>query len=317
VDFDRQVYGGLLTSDPTLVALQRSVLAPQAYATDVDDTNVSGQITAAYQVAAAVNAYATYATSFKSVGLNLAGVPDDAAGHAVLAAAVVRPEDERHLEAGLKTTLLPGVTANVTAFQTVIDDYQAQVVNADVGVLRGYLANADRVRVRGLEVDGGARIRTGVSLYTAIALTDGIYVSFPDAPPPLEATGGPASVDISGSALPGISRWAFSLGGEYSHPAALARRPGDLFVAIDSSYRSSFSSSATASRYLAIDGYGLLNARVGFRRADAWTISLWSRNLLDTDYYELLSAAPGGSGLYVGLPGDPRTVGLTVRMSFR
>ena len=31
VDFDQQVYGGLQTTDPALIALQRSVLAPQAY----------------------------------------------------------------------------------------------------------------------------------------------------------------------------------------------------------------------------------------------------------------------------------------------
>ena len=32
VDFDQQVYGGLQTTDPALIALQRSVFAPQAYA---------------------------------------------------------------------------------------------------------------------------------------------------------------------------------------------------------------------------------------------------------------------------------------------
>ena len=78
VDFDQRVYGGLQTDDPTLIALQRSILAPQAYKADVDDTNMSGQTTVAYSVSRSVNAYATYATSFKSVGLNLNGVPTDA-----------------------------------------------------------------------------------------------------------------------------------------------------------------------------------------------------------------------------------------------
>ena len=48
VDFDQQVYGGLQTTDPALIALQRSIFAPQAYQADVDDDNVSGQLTAAY-----------------------------------------------------------------------------------------------------------------------------------------------------------------------------------------------------------------------------------------------------------------------------
>ena len=66
-----------------------------------------------------------------------------------------------------------------------------------------------------------------------------------------------------------------------------------------------------------VDGYGLLNLRGGVRLADGWSVSVWSRNLLDRNYFELLSAAPGGSGLYVGLPGEPRTVGVTLRLSFR
>ena len=153
VDFDQQVYGALQTADPALVALQRSVLAPQSYEANVADTNLSGQITGAYKVAEKVNAYATYATGFKSVGLNLNGVPTDAAGNPVLSAATVKPEDVRHVEVGVKTEPYEGVMANITLFDTEINDFQAQVVNDNVGVLRGYLANAEKVLVRGVEVD--------------------------------------------------------------------------------------------------------------------------------------------------------------------
>ena len=317
VDFDQQIYGGLQTTDPVLIALQRSVLAPQAYATDVDDTNLSGQGTVAYRVATGVNSYATYATSFKSVGLNLNGVPTDALGRPVLSAATVKPEDVHHIEVGLKTEPFRGVTANVAVYDTEIKDFQAQVVNAGVGVLRGYLANAEKVRVRGAEFDGSASFGRRLSLYAAAAFTDGKYISFPDAPPPLEETGGPQVKDISGSVLPGISKTAVSFGGEWVTPSTLLGRDGQVFTAFDTSYRSSFSSSATASAYLFVDGYSLVNARVGFRAAGGWTVSLWSRNLFNTQYYDLLSAAPGNSGLYVGQPGDARTFGVTLRLSVK
>ena len=317
VDYDTQIYGGLQTTNPALVALQRSILAPQAYQADVDDTNMSGQLTVAYQVAPRANAFATYATSFKSVGLNLAGVPTNAAGEPVLEAATVKPEEERHVEIGFKTEPFAGGTVNLTLFNTDIDDYQAQVVNASVGVLRGYLANAEKVRVRGVELDGTARVGRTLSIHGAAAYTDGKYIAFRDAPAPLEDTGGPQAKDISGSVLPGISEWAFSVGGEYATRASRFAQAGEVFAGADASYRSSFSSSATASRYLMVDGYGLLNARLGYRWADGWSISLWTRNLLNNNYYELLSAAPGGSGLYVGLPGEPRTVGVTLRVAVR
>jgi iron complex outermembrane receptor protein len=317
VRFDQQIYGGLQTEDPALIALQRSVLAPQAYAANVDDTNLSGQLTAAYRAVDGVHAYLTYATGFKSVGLNLNGVPTDASNRPVISAAAVKPEDVHNIEAGVKTEFRKRLTANVTVYDTEIRDYQAQVTNASVGVLRGYLANAKKVRVRGAEFDAAARFKDVASLYTAVAYTDGVYVSFPDAPPPLEETGGPQSKDISGSVLPGISKWAFSIGGEASRKATIFGRAGRFFTAADASYRSWFSSSATFSPYLVADGYALLNARVGFQRSNGWAVTLWSRNLFDKSYYELLTAAPGNTGLFVGQPGDSRTFGVSVRVALR
>ena len=99
-------------------------------------------------------------------------------------------------------------------------------------------------------------------------------------------------------------------------PGDAVRPSGELFGALDASYRSPFSSSASASRYLVVDAYSLVNARVGFRWADGWSLFVWSRNLLDADYYELLTAAPGNTGLFVGQPGEGR-VGVTLRAGVR
>src|SRR5499427_8570208 len=317
VDFNQQTYGGLQTTNPALIALQQSVLAPQAYKANVGDTNTSGQITAAVKVSDRVNAYATFATGFKSVGLNLNGVPTDANNQPVLADAVVKPEDVHNYEVGIKTTPFKTVTANFTAFDTEIKDFQAQVTNGSVGVIRGYLANAEKVRVRGAEFDGSARVRSGLSIYGAAAYTDARYVTFTDAPPPIEDTGGPQFEDISGSLLPGISKWAVSLGGEGSRKGSIYGHGGEYFVALDASYRSSFSSSPTYSRYMIVPGYALVNARVGFRVANAWTLSVWARNLFNTNYFDLLTAAPGNTGLIVGQPGDSRTAGVTLRFAFK
>ena len=318
LDFTRTVYGGLETDDPALIALQRQIYSPLSYAPDVEDTNWSGQFSAAYALTDEINTYATYATSFKSVGLNLGGVPTDAAGVPALNAATVRPESVRHVEAGVKTELRPGMIANVAIYNTGIEDFQTQVQNAQLGVQRGYLANAEEVRVRGVEFDGSARLGTYLSVYGALAYTDAKYIRFVDAPVALEDTGGPSSsVDISGSRLPGISEWAASLGGEVSTRGSLLGRAGEVFGAVDTNFRSSFSSSPTPSRYLVVDGRTLVNARVGFRWTDGWTLSVWARNLLDHDYLESLQPGAGGSGLYTAQVGDPRTYGVTLRLSFR
>jgi iron complex outermembrane recepter protein len=321
VDYEAVVYGGIANPTAAQIALQRSVLAPLAYTVDIEDDNISGQITASYQFNDTINAYATYATAFKPVGLNLGGIPTNAAGAPLLETAAVDPEDVRHIELGLKTEPFPGVTANFAVFDTEIEDYQAQVFNAvQVGVLRGYLANAERVRVRGFEFDGAADIGDNLSLYAALAWTDGEYETFVDAPLPLEFTGltfnGLQSIDISGSRLPGISKWAASLGGEFTNPGGFLGRDGEYFIAADASYRSEFSSSPTPSSYLNVDGYTLINARAGFRADNGWDVFVWARNLFDEDYFEQLAAAPGGSGLYAGQVGDPRTTGITLRGRF-
>ncbi len=315
VDFDSQVTGGLATADPVLLALQRSILAPQTYSADTDDFNVSWNVTLAYQPADAINFYATYATAFKSVGLNLSGVPNDAFGQPAIAAATVAPEDVRHIEVGVKTRPVPGVTANLSFFDTVVKDYQANVVNSQVGVLRGFLANAEKVRVRGVEFDGSAQLSDNFSLYGSAAYNDGEYVSFTDAPPPIELTGGLSVFDASDTPLPGISKWAASVGGEASAPSRFLGAPGEFFLGVDASYRSDFSSSATFSPFLVVDGYALLNARAGFRSDKNWDVFVWTRNLANKDYFEFLSAAPGGSGLFVGFVADPRTWGVTFRAS--
>jgi iron complex outermembrane receptor protein len=46
-------------------------------------------------------------------------------------------------------------------------------------------------------------------------------------------------------------------------------------------------------------------------------VSIWARNLFSTNYFDLLTAAPGNTGLIVGQPGDPRTAGITLRFALR
>jgi iron complex outermembrane receptor protein len=143
-------------------------------------------------------------------------------------------------------------------------------------------------------------------------------VSFRDAPPPLEETGGPQFKDVSGGVLPGISKWASSFGGEYRTQVTAFQRPSELFTGFDVFYRDDFSSSPSPSQYLNVAGYSLVNARVGVRVDSRWSGYLWVRNLLDEEYFEQLLAAPAGSGAghYGAVLGDPRTYGVTFRYDF-
>jgi iron complex outermembrane receptor protein len=317
VDYNRETYGGLDTEDPALIALKRAVYTDQAFSADVDESNVSGQLTLAYKATKSIHTFATFSTSYKPVGVNLGGLPTSN-GEVLTELAQVKPEYVTHMEIGVKTNTTRGTTLNLTLHNTDVTDYQTQVQTAEVGVNRGYLANAEEVRVMGAELDASARVSSNFNFYGAVAYTDGKYVSFTNAPVPLEETGGESAFkDISGGALPGISKWAGSLGGELlSNQVQFFGQETKVFLAFDTYYRSSFSSSPSPSRYLNVDGYALLNARAGIRATDGLSFFIWARNLLDKDYYEQLLPAAGNAGHYAAVLGDPRTYGVTLRFNY-
>lgn len=334
----------LLAAQPTTAARttfqnQINTLAPQRYSPRFSAWNTSGDITVSYDFGPEIHGYATYARSFKSGGINLSGLPLNASNTGVdLSTQTVKPEKVNNYEIGLKTQFLDRrLTLNLAGFWTDVSDYQATVNNNAINVIRGYLANAGKVRSRGVEFDSSFRPSKRLSLYVSGAFTDAKYVDFKNAPCPPELSGGsaattanpaspagragtaaqpsysPAQCDISGQRLPGISKWSFSYGGEYNVPVDGAG--GEVYVGYDGNYRSRFSSNPSPSAYTWIEGYSLSNVRAGYRKAD-FNVFGWVRNAFDQNYFELLSTQSGNTGLIVGQPGDPRTYGLTVSKRF-
>jgi len=315
---------------------QRTALTPQAF---IDEAyrawNVTYDFTASYKPSRDILLYATYAHTFKSGGLNLNGVPV-ANGVAQTQFAQVDPEKVDHFELGVKTQFWDRkATFNVTGFWTVIKDYQALVNDGQNSTLRGYLANAGEVRVRGVEADFSIRPSERFNFYVNGAYTDHEYVKFTNAPCPPERSGGPAApagspggtpgvpgaqsplvCDISGQWLPGISNWAFSYGAEYNLPAKLFGKDGEVYLGADANSRSKFSSNASRSIYTDIDGYTLANFRLGFRTDEGLNIFGWVRNAFDKKYFDVLATTPGNTGLISGNVGDPRTYGVTAGLSF-
>jgi len=322
---------GALITDPRVVA-QRDALTPQRIEPSFSAWNFSYDFNASYQLNRDVLIFATYAKSFKTGGINLNGVPNDAHGNPLIAVGEIRPESINHYELGLKSTLLEGeLVFNLSAFLTDIDDYQALVNAGQVSTTRGYLANAEKVRTQGIEADLNFSPSDRFRAYANGALTDAEYVTFTGAPCPPELSGGgsgaviaapgtpgnsPASCDISGEDLAGVSKWSFSYGAEANVPANILGEPGEVYLGYDGNTRSSFSSNPSPSAYTQIGGYTLANLRLGFRTDDGLNAYIWARNAFDEDYFEMLSIAPGSTGLIAGQPGDPRTYGFTLSHSF-
>jgi iron complex outermembrane recepter protein len=333
-----------ITNDPThpyytdpWTAAQRGTQASQFFEPNFSDWNLSYDLNIAYKVTDDILAYATYARSFKTGGINLNGVPNRSDGTPALEVAQIKPEKVDHFEIGLKTQFWDrAATFNLTGFWTEIRDFQASVISNVSGsnVLRGYLANADRVRVRGIEADFSVRPSERFNAYVSGAFTDHEFKKFVDAPCPPELAGGttaapgqtpsapgtpggisPANCDVSGQWLPGVSKWAFSWGAEYNVPATILGREGEAYLGYDASYRSKFSSNASRSIYTDISGYSLHNFRAGFR-TESFDIFGWVRNAFDQNYFESLAVTPGNTGLISAQLGDPQTWGGTIKFTF-
>ncbi|WP_428628142.1 TonB-dependent receptor [Sphingopyxis sp.] len=320
------------------LAAQCGVYQPQSTSPSVSDWNFSYDLNVNYKVTPDILAYATYAKSFKTVGINQNGLPLNSATNLPdLSASTVKPEAVNHFEVGLKTSFWNRrATFNLAAFRTEIKDFQATVNGGQFGTVRGYLANAEKVVSQGVEADFKIRTSDRFTAYANGAYTDAKYKKFTNAPCPPELSGGtlqpigavpdysqpgvpgalsPRQCDISGQDLPGVSKWAFSYGAEANAPVTLLAKDGQVYLGIDGNYRSHWNSNASPSIYTDVKGYALTNVRAGFR-AEGFDVFGWVRNAFDVKYIETLQVAPGNVGLIAGQPGDPRTWGGTVKFNF-
>ncbi|MBB3349856.1 iron complex outermembrane receptor protein [Sphingomonas sp. BK069] len=309
------VSGGPATTSTALINARLGVLRPQSYEAHDSDGSLSGRGNVAWQVTGQTMAYASYARGFKSGGINMSGLPLDNANQPVLATAVVRPERNETYEVGVKNTLFDRrLILNLDAFYTKVHDFQATVVENSLTQtvqLRGYLSNIPEVTVKGVEADVAALILPGLSARTSAAYSEGEYSDYPAGPCPLEVqTAATTQCSLTGRRLASLPRYAISAGLDYVRPLGA----GALTLHVDTASRSGYNGDPSLSRFTSIRGYNLTNANIGYRFTSGLELIVWARNLLDADYIQNLTIQAGNSGLILGSPSDPRTIGGTLRL---
>lgn len=99
-------------------------------------------------------------------------------------------------------------------------------------------------------------------------------------------------------------------GVDYRHAAG---RRTELYAGADYHWRSGYYGMLERAAGSYVPARGLLHVRLGMRDLlQHWDVSLWVRNALDKDYVAAVYALTG-AGDYGVIPGEPRTVGVTVR----
>ncbi len=314
--YDTFTFGGPATVTAAQRTSQLSILRGQSYAARDTDGDVTGRANIAYEMTPGVLGYASYARGAKSGGINMSGLPLDNNNNPALNTAVVRPEKNSACEVGLKTQLFDRrLIFNIDAYYTRIRDFQTNVTDTGAAVaLRTYLANIPKVRVKGVEADATAQVTRDFQLRASAAYADGKYVSYPNGPCPIERIGtGTSACNLTGKSLSGLPKWSVTVGADYSHPVRLFGDEGAFFLHADANARTKVFGDPTASAYTIIRGYTVVNGSAGVRFGQGIELAVFARNLFDTDYMQNLTIQAGNSGLIVGTPSDPRTIGITLR----
>ncbi|MET0240907.1 MAG: TonB-dependent receptor [Sphingobium sp.] len=307
----RTVAGADITANPTALSL-RNNFAPNVAPYEVAHKNdsLTGQATLGYKIAPTVLTYASYARGGKSGGLNLV-----AARPGLVFPKVIEPEEVNAYEIGLKSELWDRkLTFNAAGFWTDVSDYQSSISTIINGVSAQYIQNVGKVRSRGFEVDARLAPVRQFAVTGALSYIDATYRNYGNAPAPVEKAGG-GSQDLSGQPVAGVSEFSYNLGLDVFQPLAGTVRDVELYAHADYSHRSSYLTQVTNSVYSRAPAFGIANARIGLRTADGlWDVSGWVRNLLDEEYFTNISG--GNTGRITGVPGDPRTYGMTFRTKF-
>lgn len=273
------------------------------------EASLSGQAGASFRWTPEVMTYLSLARGVKSGGINL-GVTGKSTDP------VFRPEIADSIELGLKTLLFDErLLLNLAAYHARIHDYQALTFDESPTFIPNprlnNLLNVGEVSLRGIDLDFQAALPGQLSLRGGVAWNLAVSDEFRNAP---DEDSRKNTRDLSGQPLANAPVWQgnIALRKDWRLSDGLA-----AYAVADYAYRSGYNATLERSRMTEMPGYGIAGARLGLRQArDAWDLSLWGRNLTDTQYISAVTALYG-VGDYGAYAGEPRIIGSTLRLRWR
>jgi len=293
------------------------------------EQKVTGTVKVDYRFSRDLLVYGSYARGYKAGGFNL----DRAVlcGFTITAACTQRfqpnldtsfkPETVDSFEAGFKSTLLNRkLLFNATAFYQDYQNFQLNTYNGLVFTV----VSVPKVTTKGADVDfvwfatdhikfnGGvtyADTRYGDNIAAALFATGPCTAIAPGATAG-QATPAGCSL-LPGSRLSLAPLWSATLGATLSQPIGehlLAR------FAIDGKYNSEYNTGSDLNPVKLQKAFTIVNARVALSPAnERVSVELWSQNLFNQNYYQVVFDATAQSRTYDAFLGQPRTFGLTLR----
>ncbi|NIJ08590.1 iron complex outermembrane receptor protein [Sphingomonas vulcanisoli] len=322
-----ELYNGAITSNVSgLNQAQLNVLSAagaNAQLGHVDqsikDRSLSGEASLSYKPIDPVMLYLKYARGYKSKGFNLlpenSSNPDPNVANAVSfgATQAIKGETADNIEGGIKSEWFNHhLLLNLTAFHTKVKNYQA---NEAVGVgntALKFLANVGSLTSNGVELEGEAWLAKGLHAKGFVSYDHAYYSSFSNSTCPAESTA--TSCDLTGRTVAWAPKWTADLTVDYSHEITESVTGYGM---IDANYRTKQNYTITLDPLAEQGAYALFNARAGVQLMHGTLdLQLWVKNLANKAYFINLLGLTKSTGIVQGYPGDPRTFGGTVRVTF-
>jgi len=289
-----------------------------------NDDEVTYSLRLAYDVNDNINVYGSYATGFKATSWNLSSdsrpnVRDFIAGSPVTnpPASPIRdaglavsnltsgtrlagPETAKVWELGLKASF-ERVGFNIAIFDQTIEGFQSNTFTGAAFTL----ANAGEQSTLGVEWDITASLTDNLTVVFAGTAQDPVFDSFPNS----------AAGDISGQTPSGIPELATSTSVTYDFMVGSMEGyvRADWQHESETPYFDDPGNNALIGFEKSID---IVNGSIGMTTENGLRVSLWGRNLFETEFISTAFPSVAQAGSLSGYPNQPRTVGVTVRKEF-
>ncbi|MEM9670203.1 MAG: TonB-dependent receptor [Pseudomonadota bacterium] len=295
------------------ISLLSPMLTPTPLEAGVDDFAVVWRVGLDYDFTDDISAFTTLTRGYKSGGLDnnsAAAETSQGAGDFI----TLEPEIPTQFEAGVRSIWADGrVTANLTGFYTIVDDFQSQAfIPTDGGLGIFSVANAGQVETFGFEADLTLIPVDGLTLSGALAYTDATFKDFDQAPCFTAQPIGPADcIDSNGDSagdfqnLDGVDLgqspdWIFNGLARYDFAEIFELSP---FFQAGIQYRSSTISGNDGNLDTVIDDVVLIDFQLGASfLEDRASLTVYGRNIGQEDFPVAISVAAFDEGGFAQTP---------------
>jgi iron complex outermembrane recepter protein len=265
----------------------------------------TGSANLSYKVSPDVTLYGSYSRGNSPGGLNTGAA----------ARISFAPQNVDAFELGLKSQLLDRrLQLNVALFNNKYDDIQITQNTFINGALTGLITNAGKARGRGIDLDAIAVVSDSLRLGVQYTYAKSKITDFNLLPAPA------LQVDFTGAPLVRSPKHSLNASATFKQDIGA----GKLELTAEESYTSSYTndyqgSAATLTRpqVLALyrtPGYAVTNFNASYS-LDNWKLSAYVRNAFNKQYIAAVLAFDAVN-YPQELPGEPRTMGVSLNYSF-